>query len=437
MLKMVYRPSRIVGGKRLFRRLYRGRYRLDADVRRTDVPLRTTEKRVAEKRLDELVRRVQLEREGLRAPESVSDAAQRPILEHLQQFITEKRDGRGRTRGYLRKVDQRVRLLARECGWRVLRDVTAESFETWRSRQTGTAKTLNEYLGAIRALVLWVERKHGVRVDGLARVERIAGGKQAFKRRALTDDEVSRLLRAAGPRAVVYLVALQTGFRRRELSGLQWRHVEWIGKRAVIRLPAELAKNRKADVGRLLPEVADALRELGRGGMRPDSRIFKGIMPRRETVAKDLEAGGICRLDAEGNKVDLHALRHTFITNTARAKMSGAVRKALARHSDQRLTDNVYTDVTQLAYWDELERMPRFSVSGSPIGSPRRGSRGRKSARGGTKGIRRKVSQVPAKTRDRRKPAPDGTVRHDKGKEWRRGGSNPRPAAVRGRSLHA
>ena len=43
------------------------------------------------------------------------------------------------------------------------------------------------------------------------------------KRRALTDEQVGKLLAAAAPgRAVVYRVALAAGLRRSELSALKW-----------------------------------------------------------------------------------------------------------------------------------------------------------------------------------------------------------------------
>ena len=47
--------------------------------------------------------------------------------------------------------------------------------------------------------------------------------------------------------------------------------------------------------------------------------------------------------DHQGRYADLHANRHTFITNLARAGVSPKTAQTLARHSDIRLTMNVYT----------------------------------------------------------------------------------------------
>ena len=43
-------------------------------------------------------------------------------------------------------------------------------------------------------------------------------GKQTRPRRAFTHDEIARLLAVAGPRKVIYLTAVHTGLRRKELK---------------------------------------------------------------------------------------------------------------------------------------------------------------------------------------------------------------------------
>ncbi len=51
--------------------------------------------------------------------------------------------------------------------------------------------------------------------------------------------------------------------------------------------------------------------------------------------------------DSKGLYADFHALRHTFIMNLCRANVSPKTAQALARHSDIRLTMNVYTHIDQ------------------------------------------------------------------------------------------
>jgi hypothetical protein len=60
----IFRPKRIKNGKPYIARSYRGRYRLDEEDKLTDIPLHTTDKRVARERLERIVREEQLEAVG-------------------------------------------------------------------------------------------------------------------------------------------------------------------------------------------------------------------------------------------------------------------------------------------------------------------------------------------------------------------------------------
>ena len=63
-------------------------------------------------------------------------------------------------------------------------------------------------------------------------------------------------------------------------------------------------------------------------------------------------------VDRQGRFADFHANRHTFITNLGRAGVSPKTTQTLARHSDIRLTMNVYshTDLEEKA--DAIRRLP-------------------------------------------------------------------------------
>ena len=62
-------------------------------------------------------------------------------------------------------------------------------------------------------------------------------------------------------------------------------------------------------------------------------RIFDRILKRAE----------IPRVDAEGRKVDMHALRHTFASRLARSGAGLVQAQRLLGHSDPSLTARVYT----------------------------------------------------------------------------------------------
>ena len=82
-------------------------------------------------------------------------------------------------------------------------------------------------------------------------------------------------------------------------------------------------------------------------------RAPKTAVPTIKTFDKDLEAAGLPKKDARGRVLDFHALRMTYITHLRLAGVSLDMAKRLARHSDVRLTEDIYTDFDLL---DQAER---------------------------------------------------------------------------------
>jgi len=83
-----------------------------------------------------------------------------------------------------------------------------------------------------------------------------------------------------------------------------------------------------------------------------------------EMIRIDLTAADIDYEDDEGRVADFHALRHTFISNLARAGVHPRNAQALARHSTIDLTMNVYTHVAMADLHDDVESLP--GLSGKP-----------------------------------------------------------------------
>ena len=74
-------------------------------------------------------------------------------------------------------------------------------------------------------------------------------------------------------------------------------------------------------------------------------------------IKVDLAAAGVPYKDALDRYADFHALRHTFISNLARAGVHPRNAQALARHSTIDLTMNVYTHVAIDDLANDLEAM--------------------------------------------------------------------------------
>ncbi|MDY7011788.1 MAG: tyrosine-type recombinase/integrase, partial [Planctomycetota bacterium] len=110
-------------------------------------------------------------------------------------------------------------------------------------------------------------------------------------------------------------------------------------------------------------DAAEALREAMPADAQPTDRIFPSV-PKMATFKRDLERAGIAHVDASGRVVDFHSLRYTCGTILARADVAPRVAMELMRHTDMRLTMNLYADPRVLDTARVIERMP--DLDGQP-----------------------------------------------------------------------
>jgi hypothetical protein len=134
MTKYLFRPSRVVNGKREKSRIYWLGYRLPHMAAKKAVSLKTTDKQVAEKKAREFLTELEQETAGVIASRSMRESANKPLGSHLEDYLADLR-AQGRDAMYIYNLEKRLVKLWEECGWKVLRDITADSFQAWRARQ--------------------------------------------------------------------------------------------------------------------------------------------------------------------------------------------------------------------------------------------------------------------------------------------------------------
>ena len=341
-------------------RIWRGRYRLTEAIKLTDVSLDTSDKQTAEKRLRALVRDAEQEAAGVSFPKLQREAAQKQLLDHLTDYTTDL-TSLGRDDEYVYIVERRGRRLLNECGWQVVKDITPESFRTWRNRQSLSPKTLNEYLSTLSGLLSWMVKDKRLAVNPLESVTPVdVRGKAQRRRRGYTDGEMKRLLASAGRWRPMYLTAVLTGLRRNELASLIWGWVHLDVQRPFILVPAHVDKARREEAIWLHPEVVETLRAIRPSNTSSTDRVFPR-MPQMSHHKKILLAAQIPYIDELGRQADFHALRHTFDTNLARHGVQERVRMQLMRHKTPRLTNLEYIDTSLLPAAVTMERLPGFA----------------------------------------------------------------------------
>lgn len=344
-------------------RVYRLRYRIGDDLRLYDVPLHTSNLEVAEAKADEIIADAEKAALGIGIPRPLRDAHRRPISEHLAEHIAHLED-RGRCKSHVLHARVRLQRLFTDCRWRYLSDATADRFLSWRAENDELSqKTRNEYLAHANAFFNWLLKQDRILNNPLRGVFKMeTRGNETFQRRALSFSEVARLITGSKRRGFVYLVAIGTGLRRNELKQLLWSDLILEGSRPVVRLRAETTKARRADEVPIIPILVESLLAAKKKASNPDGLVFPRGIVRPKTLAKDLQACGIDVEDAQGCRVDFHALRHTYTTLMADAGVSELARVKLARHRTWKLTDR-YTDTQRLPLHAEMEKFGKVLAS--------------------------------------------------------------------------
>jgi integrase len=316
------------------------------------------------------------------------DELGRHLSEHLAEFKADLL-GKGTSARQAQQVHNRAKRIIDGCRFVTWSQLSATKVQSHLSRlrhgadgKRGiSAQTSNWYLQAIKAFCAWLVRENRAPESPLAHLRGLnVNADRRHERRAPTDDECSAVLAAtatgperrgmSGPdRALLYRTALESGLRAGELRTLTVHACHLDGDTPWLTVKAGYSKHRKQDDQPIPVRLAEALAEhiAGAQGERP---IFP-TMPEPDRLAKvlraDLKAAGVLYRDEAGRVADFRALRHTYITNLARAGVHPKVAMDLARHSNINLTLAPYSH-TLLAERAE-------AVAGLPDLAPRQSDR--------------------------------------------------------------
>jgi integrase len=172
-------------------------------------------------------------------------------------------------------------------------------------------------------------------------------------------------------RAMMYLLASWTGFRKGEIGSLRKKSFDFRTDTPTVTVTAMFSKRKREDTQALHAELAKRMKEwfAGKGDALGESLLFpvSGKVPggterktekmmsrdlgrakdvararRRPTMSRRRRVRLLKYCDSQGRFAD-HANRHTFITNLGHAGVSPKAAQELARHSDIRLTLGVYS----------------------------------------------------------------------------------------------
>lgn len=343
-----------------------------------------------------------------------------PITKHVDAFLTALESGNlGRRRrggrpsdDYQKRTKKRLLLLLQQLGaarLEHLNQAQADHVLAEGVRGGWSDKTRDDHGALLRQFGAWLVDEGRWPVNPFHRLRQVrTQASRTFRRRALTVADVGLLVEAAEVRPVanlrkampqarparlakiaeegrerglLYLFAAYTGLRRGEITSLQWCDMHLGGDEPHVVLRAEITKNRKAARIDIPTWLAERVKELQVGRARriggtpaPTARVFlqsyRHVMDRMaadvayaklgtETV---FMVGGKPRkrlVDATGRVIDFHALRGTFATLLAELGVPERVAKELMRHSDTRMTFEVYAQARAGLGRSAVDQLPQ------------------------------------------------------------------------------
>ena len=332
----------------------------DADGKRHRVRLASTEA-ASHLMLAEIVKRVELDRAGVSAPPAAAHA-RTPVADHLADWRASLAAA-GRPPEYLDRKLSRVEKALAACRFVRVADFDAVGLEQHlhAGRAAGrSVQTSNDDLQACRQFTRWLVANGRLDRDPFARLKkqnaeldrrRVRGELEPAERAALVSTAFASAAAFRGlsgaDRAMLYRVALATGFRAGELAKLTPGSFDLAAAGPTASLPATATKNGKAARQPLPPGLAAALAEYLTG--RPaGAAVWPGSWAKRsaDMLAADLSAAGVPVEvpDPDGGRIvrDFHALRNAYISDVIRTGADLKQSMTLARHADPRLTAGRY-----------------------------------------------------------------------------------------------
>lgn len=273
------------------------------------------DKQSAQKMLADILADVEKVKAGVLSSAQMAAAGHldAPIDKHVRDYLA---DLAGRTiRGrrvsprHIANVRKQLQRVLDECGVRTLRDIDRRAVRRWMDRTASqprdpddadspplSARTVNMHRAAILAFCTWCVAERRLTAHPLAGLGKIEEAEPTRKRRALSEDEIARLLTAARERPLrealtvrrgkdkgkplakvrpevrerltrvgrerelLYRFLLTTGLRKGEVTSLGVEAVDLDGDPPCVRVEGRHAKSGRSAVLPLKPELAADLR---------------------------------------------------------------------------------------------------------------------------------------------------------------------------------
>lgn len=366
------------------------------------VPL-STDRDASQAMLADLLRTKDRTRARLIDPHQIH--LDRAIGEHMEEYIASvTQSGKVKPGKYLLEKKRILQTIFRVAKIGTLADLTGDTIDAYMDALETSPATRRVHHTAINAFADWLVQKKRLPANPLLSVARPQGGRVMRKRRAMTPDELQRLISSARERpladalykprgkgsrgrrsltpcqltpasrerftrigrerALLYKTAVYTGLRRGELAEVRVKYLHLDRKPyPSVELPGEFTKNGEEARLLLVPSLAEELKawiaDTGRG---PEDTVFDVPTKVMPGMLLDLKRAGIDYRDERGRYADFHALRKSANTMLGLAGVPPRIRQLFMRHSDIRLTMATYDDAAMQDMAEAVKALEKMDL---------------------------------------------------------------------------
>ena len=343
-----------------------------------------------------------IERGQVGLVDPLEEQSKRPLKEHLFDFQGHLED-KGNSIEHVELTAQRCQTVFDGIKATVIGDITTGRVEAYLAelrRDGRSMSTSNHYFRAVRNFCRWLVRDRRAMenaVVGLSALKLTEQDKK-HRRRPLTDDEFNAVIQAARSsttvfrglagesRAMLYVVASNTGLRTSELASLVPESFDLESNVPTVHCLGAYTKNGqeaaiplRADLtGMLKIWLADKPEGQrvwpGTWANKTSAKMFRidlsaargvwlGEVDGEQARKKRERSSFLKYCDSSGRYADFHSLRHRFISNLARAGVHPKNAQVLARHSRIALTMDHYTHTVLGDLANDVANLPALPAA--------------------------------------------------------------------------
>ncbi len=307
-----------------------------------------------------------------------------PIEQHINAYIAFVA-AEGRTSHHVQTVDRRLRLICQGGSIATLADLRLSNARAGIAAATSGGKrqlsdqTRNHYVTSFKSFVNWLVNDRRLTSNPVAQLKVGKVLTRKHERRVLSLEEIEWLLKAtrsrsrpnqniSGPdRAVMYLLLMCIGYRRKELASLTPESFFDSDGELCVRLERAKSKNRKGAITAIPANQATGLRAwlaarpadqpLFRMPGKPTKLLRRDLALARNLWLNEAESKGereereasdfLKYRDSDGLYADLHSFRGVHATLALNTDAPLASKLKASRHSDPRVAGR---------YWKAADR---------------------------------------------------------------------------------